>query len=171
MLQRCYDEKTKKKYNYYKDVSCCEEWLLYENFHEWLHLQPNFNKWVNENRWAIDKDILTKGNKIYAPDMCCLVPPNVNSLFTKHEKGRGEYPIGVYYVKRNNTYKAQCNNPLKEKKRIGLGEYSSPLIAFEKYKEYKEYVIKEVAKYELQKENITTQCYEAMMNYNVEITD
>ena len=171
ILQRCYDKKTKEKHQHYKDVSCCNEWLLYENFYEWLHNQPNFDKWLSGSRWAIDKDILVKGNKIYAPETCCLVPVNVNSLFTKHDRARGDLPIGVYYVKRNNTYKAQCNNPFEENKRIGLGEYRSSIIAFEKYKEYKEKIIKQVAQEEYNKGNITEQCYNVMMNYKVEITD
>lgn len=171
MLQRCYDEKTKERHQYYNDVTCCDEWLLYENFYEWLHKQPNFDKWIDGDRWAIDKDILIKGNIIYSPETCCLVPANVNSLFTKHDKLRGDLPIGVYYVKKNNTYKAQCNNPFKKNKRVGLGEYSSPIIAFEKYKNFKEQIIKIVAEDEFLKGNITQSCYNAMMNYKVEITD
>lgn len=171
MLQRCYDKKTKNQHQYYQDVYCCDEWLLFENFYEWLHSQPNFDKWINGSRQAIDKDIIVKHNKEYRPDLCSLVPVNVNSLFTKHDKARGEYPIGVYYVKRNNTYKAQCNNPFQNNKRVWLGEYSTPISAFKQYKIYKERVIKEVAKDEYSKGNITEQCFNAMMNYQVEITD
>ena len=32
---------------------------------------------------GIDKDILVKGNKVYSPNTCCLVPKNVNNLFIK----------------------------------------------------------------------------------------
>lgn len=81
------------------------------------------------------------------------------------------FPIGVYYVKRNNTFKAQCNNPFQNNKRIGLGEYSSPEIAFRKYKEYKEKIIRKVAEIDFTKSNITKECYNAMMSYKVEITD
>ena len=172
MLQRCYDEKTKERHKYYKDVTCCEEWLLFENFYEWLHGQENFDKWLNGKRWAIDKDILIKGNKIYSPNTCCLVPPNVNSLFTKRDKCRGDYPIGVYYNKRNCAYKAQCNNPLENNKRVGLGQYNSENKAFYLgYKPYKENMIKQIAQYEYDKNNITKKCYDAMMGYQVEITD
>ena len=37
MLKRCFDKNLKNKHPTYKDVTCCEEWLLYENFYEWLH--------------------------------------------------------------------------------------------------------------------------------------
>ena len=44
---------------------------------------------------AIDKDILYKGNKIYCPEKCIFVPFSINSLFTKRQNRRGDYPIGV----------------------------------------------------------------------------
>ena len=70
ILKRCFDKNTKDKYPTYKDVTCCEEWLLYENFYEWLHAQENFDKWLNCGKWewAVDKDILIKGNKTYEKD-------------------------------------------------------------------------------------------------------
>ena len=86
ILKRCFDERTKDKNPTYKDVTCCEEWLLYENFYEWLHEQENFNKWLKNDEWAIDKDILIKGNKVYSPNACCLVPQNVNMLFAKKKE-------------------------------------------------------------------------------------
>lgn len=39
------------------------------------------------------------------------------------------------------------------------------------YKPYKETIIKQVAQEEYDKGNITEKCYEAMMNYEVEIDD
>ena len=45
--------------------------------------------------WELDKDILVKGNKIYSPDTCCFVPKEVNTVFTKRQSKRGDYPIGV----------------------------------------------------------------------------
>jgi hypothetical protein len=70
----------------YKNVSCCKEWFLYDNFYEWLHKQENFEIWKNMPRSALDKDILVKGNKVYGPDTCCLVPNYVNSLFISRNK-------------------------------------------------------------------------------------
>lgn len=52
-----------------------------------------------------------------------------------------------------------------------LGFYSTPEKAFYVYKAYKEKIIKQVAEFEYSKGNITEQCYEAMMKYEVEITD
>lgn len=169
MLTRCFDQKTKEKYPTYKDVICCEEWLLYENFYEWLHEQENFDKWLNGNRWAIDKDILIKNNKIYSPDTCCLVPMNVNCLFTKNGNNHLHIlPIGIDKV--GNEFLARCCNPIINK-RERLGLYKTIEEAFFAYKSYKENLIKQVAEMEFDKGNITKSCYDAMMNYKVEIND
>lgn len=168
MLRRCFDEAHRDRQPTYKQVICCEEWLNYENYYEWLHSQSNFEKWFNGNRWAIDKDILFKKNKVYSPETCCLVPQNVNCLFLKREAERGAYPIGVTYKK--DGFLASCHNPFTNK-REELGYYSTPEYAFNTYKIYKEDIIKQVAEIEYSKGNIIEECYEAMMNYEVEIDD
>ena len=53
----------------------------------------------------------------------------------------------------------------------GATFYSTPERAFQAYKSYKEDVIKQVAEVEYRVGNITKECYEAMMNYEVEIDD
>lgn len=83
LIYRCFDKNTKERQPTYKNATCCEEWLLYENFYEWLHGQENFDILHNKCKWNVDKDILIKGNKLYSPETCCLVPMSVNSLFLK----------------------------------------------------------------------------------------
>lgn len=168
MLERCFCDTFKNKHPTYENSSCCEEWLLFENFYEWLHSQENFDKWLNGERWAIDKDILIKGNKIYSPETCCLVPSNVNLLFTKRDTLRSDLPIGVR--KNGNGFQAQWCNPFINKKEFS-STYSTANKAFIKYKYCKENLIKKVAKSEYSNGNITKQCYDAMMCYEVEITD
>lgn len=171
VLQRCFDKKHKEDHPTYKDITCCKEWLLYENFYEWLHSQENFDKWLNGKRWAIDKDILVKGSKVYSPETCCLVPNSINLLFTKCNVSRGEFPIGV---SRNgekfNGFRALCRNPFTNEQEF-LGDYRTTKDAFLAYKKRKEYLIKQVAEVEYKAGNITKQCYEAMMSYEVEIID
>lgn len=170
MIRRCCDikEKQRNRSCTYKDVTCCDEWLLFESFYEWLHSQENFDKWLNNENWTIDKDIIVKGNKIYSPETCCLVPNNINILFINRVNHRGDLPIGV--VKNNKKFGASCMNPFT-KERAYIGTYNTIEEAFFAYKEYKENIIKQVAKIEHGKGNITKQCYDAMMNYQVEITD
>ena len=168
MLRRCYSEKLINKRPTYQNVICCKEWLLFENFYKWLHNQKNFDKWVNNDRWCIDKDILVKGNKIYSPETCCLVSNEVNCLFLKSDNSRNGLPIGV--SKKEGKFQAYCDNPFTHKKEY-LGLYSTPEQAFNIYKKYKEKIIKQVAEEEYKNGNISKQCYEAMLKYEVEITD
>jgi hypothetical protein len=169
MLNRCFNKKYKEKQPTYENCTICDEWLIYENFYDWLHSQENFDKWTNkDSKFALDKDILVKGNKIYSPETCCLVPKNVNSLFTKREVGRGCLPIGV--GENGHRFKAACNNPYTGKYE-SLGTYDTPKEAFLVYKKYKENLIKQIAKEEYDNGNINKKCYESMMNYTVEITD
>lgn len=168
MLRRCYDLKYKENHPTYQNVTCCKEWLLFENFYEWLHNQENFEKWYNGDKWMVDKDILIKRNKIYSPETCCLVPHNVNKLFIKRDTVRGKYPIGV--TKNAKGYQAECSNQLTNKREC-LGTYATSERAFKAYKVYKENLIKQVAEIEYVKGNIIKHCYEAMISYEVEITD
>lgn len=167
MIYRCYDKKTKSRNIAYQDATCCKEWLCFENFYEWLHSQENFDKW-DDDKWTIDKDILIKGNKIYSPETCCLVPNNVNALFISKRNYRGDLPIGV--KRSHKSYIARCSNPITGNREY-LGSYSTPYYAFIAYKKYKEELIKQISQTEYDKGNITEKCYNAMMKYQVEITD
>lgn len=170
MIQRCYDEVTQSKQPTYKDCYVSDEWLLYDNFYEWIHEQENYNQWKNNDRWAIDKDIICKGNKKYCKEFCCLIPEKINTLFTKRQNDRGKYPIGVYYYEKGKCFRSQCSDLLLNK-RILIGSYDNPIDAFYAYKKYKESLIKRIAIEEYKNKNITKKCYDAMMNYEVEITD
>lgn len=172
MLRRCFSENFKRKNPTYRDVICCKEWLLYENFYEWLHSQENFDKWLKGDKWTIDKDVLIKGNKIYSPQTCFLVSNNVNCLIVKCNAVRGGLPIGVTYNNINKKYIARVSKYRDGKEvREYIGCYNTPEEAFQAYKKAKESYIKQVAQEEYNKGNITKRCYEAMMKYEVEITD
>ena len=63
---------------------CCSDWLLFENFYEWMHEQSNFDKFLKGNKWALSKDIV-RNNNIYSPDTCYLISSKVKQLFVKQE--------------------------------------------------------------------------------------
>ena len=120
---------------------------------------------------GLDKDILIKGNKIYSPETCIFVPQTINSLFVKRDNKRGESVIGVSLHK-NSKYQVHCSiiNPETGKsKQEYLGVYDTQEKAFQVYKYYKEKNIKEVADYYFGR--IPDKLYNAMYNYEVEITD
>lgn len=167
MLQRCYDTKAFYKRPTYINCSVCDEWLCYANFEKWY--DENYYEIPNE-KMCLDKDILLKGNKIYSPLYCRIVPNEINCLFTKSNKSRGNYPIGVTYNKRENKFKAQLSILKNNKKtRQGLGTYNTPEEAFLAYKKAKEKYIKEVA--DKHKKYIPLDIYNAMYAYKVEIND
>lgn len=169
MLQRCYDHKYHKKALTYINCEVCEEWLCFQNFAKWYY--NNYYE-VGSQKMCLDKDILCKGNKVYSPETCIFVPERINTLFIKCDKSRGKYPIGVYYKKQTGKFVARCSvYDLKENKSKlkHLGLYNTHEEAFEFYKEFKEEYIKEVADY--YKGKIPSKLYDAMYNYEVEITD
>lgn len=169
MMKRCYDEYVLIKQPTYSVCDVDERW----------HNFQTFAKWFDENRWSedclcVDKDILIKGNKIYSPETCILVDSRLNCMFTKTNKMRGSYPIGVYYKKDVRKYRAQCSIlPIKGKKyQIALGHFETPEEAFNAYKQFKESYIKQVAdEYKSKYPNFPKRLYDAMYNYEVEITD
>lgn len=174
MLGRCYSDRIKEKYSTYKDITCCEEWLYYPNFYEWIHSQENFKNISNDQRWDLDKDIIIKHNNIYSPNNCCIVPHKINSLFIKNNANRNGLPIGVSYRQKEERYEAKVSkyNINGRNYYMSVGMYPTPEDAFYLgYKPYKEAYIKEIAQEEYNKGNITKKCYEAMMKYEVEITD
>lgn len=170
MLTRCFDKQFKEEYPTYQDVTCCKEWLLFETFYEWIHKQENFETWLKTDRYCLDKDILIKGNKIYSPNTCCLVPEKVNTLFINAYAIRGTFPIGVCYIK-SQPIKPYATYMYRNNKHCFLGSYKTPEEAFQVYKQHKEAYIKQVAQEEYNKGTISKKCYEAMMRWEVEIDD
>lgn len=163
MLRSCYSDKEKQRFPTYEKCIVCDEWLNFQNFAEWI--QGNYYE-VPGEIMCLDKDILFKGNKIYSPSKCCIVPDNINILFTKSDSARGEFPIGVSLHRSHGSFIAQMN---REGKLIHLGEYNNPIDAFNKYKIEKENEIKRQAnKY---KEFLPSNIYEALMKYEVDIND
>ncbi|HFD2033479.1 TPA: hypothetical protein ACF2DD_002056 [Clostridium perfringens] len=169
ILERCYDEKYQEKNPRYIGCTVCDEWLYYPNFKKWY--DENYYE-VDNQRIALDKDILNKNNKVYSPNNCVFVPQNINTLFVKCNTKRGEYPVGVSWKEKNKKHQAQCQIfDIEDNKSKGkyLGLYNTPEEAFQAYKQFKEENIKQVANF--YKTQIPSQLYNAMINYKVEITD
>ena len=170
MLQRCFDDKFKEKRPTYKDTACCNRWLCFANFLEDLEILKQEYNWDDDIKLNLDKDILNKNNKIYSLENCVLVPDWINLLFIKRDANRGDCPIGVSYHKGAKKYQARCN---VNGKQISLGLYSTIKEAFNVYKQAKEQEIKRVADECVSKGYVTkdSRLYNAMINYQVEITD
>ena len=169
MLRRCFDEKWKEKHPSYKDVTCCNEWLCFQNFATWF--DENYYNFGKE-RLELDKDILHKGNKIYNPIDCIFAPKTINTLFIQHKNKRNNLPIGVCLTKQSTKFQSKCmvrDYNKKRNKKVYLGLYNTPEEAFEVYKQFKEQYIKQIA--DEYKDKIPKKLYDAMYRYEVEITD
>ena len=169
VLKRSFSIRIKNKWETYKDVTCCEEWMNFQNFAKWY--EDNYYE-INNEKMHLDKDILNKGNKIYSPETCIFVPQRINELFIKSNKIRGKYPIGVTYLNRLNKYQSNCKTYVSKghpSYSNYLGIYNTPEEAFQAYKQFKEKYIKQVA--DEYKDKIPKKLYDAMYRYEVEITD
>jgi hypothetical protein len=92
LLSRCYDELQRELNIAYKDCDVCEEWRNLQNFGRWY--ENNYYDVGDGKRMHIDKDILVKGNKLYSPETCLIVPQRINMIFMS--KGRkDDLPTGV----------------------------------------------------------------------------
>lgn len=161
LLERALSKIYKKKYPTYATCSICNEWLTLSNFKKWFENPKN----GYQEGYHLDKDILIKGNKEYSPSACCFVPQEINLLFGLKRK-TNNLPLGV--MAKHDKYKAQIH--INGKKLI-LGTYNTPEEAFCAYKNAKERHIKETAERYFKEGKITEKVYNALMKYEVEITD
>ena len=163
MLRRCYSEKYHLKKPTYIGCEVSENFKNYSFFYEWCQNQIGFNN----KDWQLDKDLLIKGNKVYSENTCIFIPRELNQTLTKANLIRGEHPVGVCFDKSKNKFTAcVCLNSSKRKY---LGAFDTELDAFKAYKIAKENHIKELANKWI--DQIDERAYNALMNYQVEITD
>ena len=80
LITRVYDEKFLLRNENYKDVSVCDRWLKFSNFKSDVFKMKGFDKSISD-KWELDKDLLSEGNKVYSPETCCFVPKTLNNLF------------------------------------------------------------------------------------------
>lgn len=162
MLQRCY-ESNKDKNESYQDCSVCEEWKRYSVFKKWFDNPLNGYK----DGYQLDKDILCVGNRVYSPDTCCFVPQDINKLFKKKKKNANNKQTGIWRTY-NGKYSANLSHNGKHRH---IGTFNTIEEAFAAYKREKEAYIKEVAQKYYDEGKITKRVYDALMKYEVEITD
>jgi hypothetical protein len=163
MLRRCYSEKERHLLPSYEGCTVSENFKSFDYFYEWCQEQVGFIV----NGFALDKDILVKGNRVYSEDTCVFVPKAVNQLLITKNSCRGDYVIGVSFDKSRDKFVAKCGqggrNPLS------LGRFNTEIEAFLVYKKAKEAYIKQVA--EQYKDVIDPRAYKALLEYEVNIED
>lgn len=149
MLCRCYN--TKKINKPYKDCTVCNEWHNFSIFKEWF--DKNY-----VDGWELDKDLFSKGNKIYSPDTCCFLPLEINRYLASL-KSRNKYLLGVYFDKVLNKFESHITINGKNK---FLGRFETEDEAYQAYKFEKKKELKRVAdKY---KDCLDEKIYNAIIN-------
>ena len=165
MLRRCYSEKGRQKFQSYNDCTVSENFKKYSYFYEWANKQVGFNS-VDDmgNPFHLDKDLLVKGNKIYSETTCVFLPLEINVALAIRDSKNKNFHVGVR--KGCNKYEAIC---CINSKSTYLGIFNTEIEAFNAYKQAKESYLKELAN--KWKDKIDPRAYDALMNYQVEITD
>ena len=164
MLTRCYSEKLKERRNYI-ECTVCDEWHNFQNFAEWYNDHKYYLPDVDI--LDLDKDIKIKGNKVYSPDTCILIPKRLNSIILNRHNDRGKECIGVFYNHKTGKYISSCNM-LNSNQRY-LGSFNTEKEAFDIYKKTKEHEIQLAL--ELYKKYLPIEVYNAILNYKIEIDD
>lgn len=151
MINRCYNEKMHVIRPTYKDCSVCDEWLNYQNFAKW------YDDYIyHGDGFELDKDLLISGNRIYSPEYCVLVPPEINLVFYNGVKNG--LPVGVR--EKNGNY---CANISIDGRFKYLGYYPTIRQASDAYNEAKQQNIRRLAyKYMGKIEPIL---FESMLNW------
>lgn len=160
MLRRCYDNS--KYHKTYVDVEVYEGWKCYQTFANWVTKQIGFNN----KGWHLDKDLLVRHNKLYGPETCVYLPPDING-FIKNKR-LNDLPLGVDLVNYSGVvmYRAQGR---EDGANINLGNHLTVTAAFNAYKQHKEALAKKLA--QKWKDSIDPRAYEALLNYTVSIND
>lgn len=128
IVRRCYDSRVHLIRPTYTDCKMHESWHLFSVFSEWMKTQD----WPGMH---IDKDILLPGNKIYGPDTCVFITPNLNVFLTDRSRARGSLPLGVH-LNDGGKYRSRCWNPFSGKREL-IGDFSDPDSAHEAWRSRK----------------------------------
>lgn len=162
ILDRCYNPKSHIRVSSYADCYISENFKNFQYFAEWCNDQIGFS---NEG-WQLDKDILSKGNRVYSEYTCVFVPSELNGLLINNKACRGKYPIGVTCSKKTGEFIARINI---NGRRINLGSFITSEEAFKAYKQAKERHIKvKATKY---RDSIDVRAYEALLDWQIDPDD
>jgi hypothetical protein len=178
IYKRCYDADTKKQYPHYEESSMYKGWKNDpEVFADWY--ESEFYECDNE-QMVVDKDLLCKGNKEYAPDKCCILPWTLNVMLSnckKHyvrknsitNRKDNELPLGVRFDENRKQYYGQIKidkSLCYDGDVLTLSYWDSPEEAFAEYKRHKEaYIVVMADKY---KNKIPKKVYDALLKVTVE---
>ena len=127
MIKRCYSPWHLNTTPTYIDSTVVDEW----------HKLSNFRLWMEKQNWegnVLDKDLLMPENKIYGPNTCLFVPPEVNGAVVGLFKQSSNYPVGVSFHKTKGKIRAVCR---QNNRGVHIGYFKTSCLASRAYKEFK----------------------------------
>lgn len=159
MMTRCYSDLYQRDRPSYIGCKVEDSWHNFQVFADWFYAQPGFSS------FTLDKDVLIKGNKVYGPETCCMIPSAINSLLPSRALARGELPIGVTKSKLRFSVHLNVRGERKY-----LGHRQTKESAFDLYKRGKQAYIRELVENDYA-DVLPDNVKDALLNYKVEITD
>ena len=157
MLARCYDDRLQEKFPAYIGCTVHEDWHNFQSFAEWYHNHEFFGL-----GYELDKDLIVKGNKIYSPENCTLIPKWLNNMIKISCKTGNGLPIGV--TRKGCKYRARVTDS-SEGVEMYIGSFDTKEEASAMYVKEKENLVRR--KYEVLSGIISERAQEAVMNWTV----
>lgn len=145
----------KKKRLTYKDCYVCDEWHNFQVFADWYCNHESYGL-----GYHLDKDLLVKGNKVYSPDTCTMIPNHLNKLIGDNYKKDGDLPLGVTVS--GKKYKARLNH---RDGNIYLGVFENAGNAANAYAKAKESLVRKET--EKLKGTIDKRAFESLRNWRL----
>lgn len=155
MLERCYSKTSQTNKPTYIGCNVCKEWHCLQDFAKWFVEQEDCEK-----GYELDKDLLVKGNKLYSPETCVLLPRKVNLMLTAAASNNKLGIVGV--IERCGKYSASVYIDGKIK---CLGTYDTSKEASLAYAKEKEAYVRKVAL--SIKSEISQRAFDALMSWVV----
>lgn len=130
MHRRCYSENYLMRQPTYVGCEVREDWHDYQEFADFYHRDV-----YRRDGWALDKDYLVEGNKIYSIDTCVFVPQELNNFILSGGDKNNILP-GVTYYPKYATYRAQGRDEQGKRKHLIYSDsIEECFYAFKKNKE------------------------------------
>lgn len=119
MMSRGYSENWKGLKPTYADVVVCEEWHNLQVFGEWILNHPFYGL-----GYHLDKDLLFKGNRLYSPNTCTLIPDEINIIFKSYnvKNRKVDLPRCVDYEESSGMFRV---NGSLDGKAVYVGRYKT----------------------------------------------
>lgn len=138
MLKRCYSQQSMIKAGLKSYIGCyvCDDWLCFAVFAKWYTEHESYGL-----GYEIDKDLMVRGNKVYSPETCCMLPSQLNTIISVKSGRNSSGYVGVSKTY-NGKYLACVSIDGKERK---LGVRNSAEEASKDYVKAKESRVKEKA--------------------------